>query len=218
MTKFCEKALFDVFRQLMLFDIFWWALGINLIAPFLADIGFHVPDNDHPFELWESPWCEQQRLKSMRIGCNVNLNYLAHQIAYWEDLFPKNWDDRTKFRKDWFTRVASSELTSGLHISHYKTLGTSCLAFVPKRWELWLSKGTFPSRPFPLPQCYIVVVLVNPVPMLMWIWGTELSLWPFLRCADFFRNNFFLNGLGLFQERLFSEFSFQICDIHKSFE
>ena len=140
MTKSCEKALFDVFRQLMLFDIFWWALGINLIAPFLADIGFHVPDNDHPFQLWESPWCEQQRLKSMRIGCNVKLNYSAQQIAYWEDLFPKNWDDQVgliyKGCKFWINKWPSYFITR----SHYKTLGTSCLAFVPKRWELWLSE------------------------------------------------------------------------------
>ena len=133
MTKSCEKALFDVFRQLMLFDIFWWALGINLIAPFLADIGFHVPDNDHPFQLWESPWCEQQRLKSMHIDCNVNLNYSAQQIAYWEDLFPKNWDDRTKLIckgcNFWIIKWASYFITR----SHSKTLGTSFLTFVPKR-------------------------------------------------------------------------------------
>ena len=95
MTKFCEKALFDVFRQLMLFDIFWWALGINLITPILADSGFHVPDNDHPFELWESPWCEHWAAK-----VKLNAQWLNRQPKLFSPadcllggFVSKNWDD-----------------------------------------------------------------------------------------------------------------------------
>ena len=38
--------------------------------------------------------------------------------------------------KYWINKWPSYFITR----SHYKTLGTSCLAFVPKQWELWLSE------------------------------------------------------------------------------
>ena len=117
----------------------------------------------------DSMWTAKVKINAHWLQCPPKLFSPSDSL-----LFPKNWDDRTKLickgSNFWTIKWPSYFITQ----SHYKTLGTSFLAFVPKRWELWLSKGTFPSRPFPLLQCYIVVMLVNPVPMLMWIWALPI--------------------------------------------